>query len=98
MIKIPALLALTILVALAACTQVPELEDHLTPQLRRADYPTLIPLDETLGPRPDPAAEATEIEEELAARVAALQNRARALQTPVVDADAREKLQQDITQ
>ncbi|MVO15698.1 hypothetical protein [Parasedimentitalea huanghaiensis] len=63
----------------AACTRVPELEDQLTPALKRADYPMLVPLESAAPPLPDPAIESTALEQELAARSARLQARAGAL-------------------
>lgn len=62
-----------------ACTRVPELEDQLTPALKRADYPILVPLDSAAPPLPDPVIESTALEQELAARSARLQARAHAL-------------------
>ncbi|MFD2854643.1 hypothetical protein ACFSZS_07500 [Seohaeicola zhoushanensis] len=44
--------ALAALLALAACTQVPELGDVVPPDLRAADYPALIPLDTELTAPP----------------------------------------------
>ncbi|MDP5216642.1 hypothetical protein Q5Y75_05380 [Ruegeria sp. 2205SS24-7] len=73
------------LLAVTACTNVPELDDEISPQLRNSRYPALIPLEDALGPPVDPQAEAQEIEEELEARAAALQNRARQLQAPQPD-------------
>ncbi|MCL6284770.1 hypothetical protein M3P21_14630 [Ruegeria sp. 2012CJ41-6] len=73
------------LLAVTACTNVPELEDELSPQLRDSRYPKLIPLEDALGPPVDPQTEAREIEDELEARAAALQNRARQLQAPRPD-------------
>jgi len=79
-------LAMTIcvgLVTLAAtgCTRVPELEDQLTADLRSADYPELVPLDQAAAPLPLPATQSAELEQQLLARSARLQNRARALRS-----------------
>ncbi|MEX0349826.1 MAG: hypothetical protein AB3N15_10425 [Paracoccaceae bacterium] len=76
------------LLALGACTQVPELDEKLSAQTRDARFPKLIPLEDALGPPVDPEAEAQEIEDELDARAAALQNRARQLQAPQVEDSA----------
>ena len=64
-----------------ACTRVPELEDQLTEDLRSADYPVLIPLDQAVAPLPLPATQSAELEQQLLARSARLQNRARALRS-----------------
>lgn len=80
-----------------ACTNVPELDDKLTPQLRNAQYPKLVPLHETLGPPVSPRDEAAELEEQLNARVASLQARAQRLQAaPVMDQAARDRLDDTI--
>lgn len=65
--------------AASACTRVPELEDRLTPDLRGAGYPTLLPLDTALQPLPPPAVASRQLEHELNARGARLQRRAEAL-------------------
>ncbi len=74
--------ALLFLAATAACTNVPELEEGITPDLRRAPYPDLVPLDGLLEPRPAPEAQAAETQASLDARAARLQARAAALNTP----------------
>ncbi|WP_264212870.1 hypothetical protein [Leisingera thetidis] len=73
---------ITFLVALAgaaACTRVPELEDRLTPDLRNADYPRLLPLDDALEPLDPPQQAGAELQAELDARSARLQRRAEAV-------------------
>lgn len=67
------------LAAAAACTRVPELEDRLTPDLRDAPYPALLPLGSALAPLPPPRQEAEALEQELDARSRRLQQRAEAL-------------------
>ena len=62
-----------------ACTRVPELEDQLTPDLRSTDYPVLVPLEHAVAPLPLPATQSAELEQQLLARSARLQNRAKAL-------------------
>lgn len=82
----------------AACTRVPELESKVTPQMRAAPFPELIPLEERLGPALDPSREAQDLNEQLNARSQALQNRARQLQAPIVDEAARKRLETEIEQ
>ncbi|MFW8594860.1 hypothetical protein [Cribrihabitans neustonicus] len=67
------------LAAAAACTRVPELEDRLTPDLRDAPYPELLPLGTALEPLPPPRQQSEALEQELGARSSRLQRRARAL-------------------
>lgn len=64
-----------------ACTRVPELEDQLTADLKSADYPELAPLEQAVEPLPLPATQSAELEQQLLARSARLQQRARALQS-----------------
>lgn len=71
--------ACILLLATTACTRVPELEDQLTVDLKSADYPTLIPLDQAVAPLPLPDSQSTALEQQLLARSARLQQRARAL-------------------
>ncbi len=82
--------------ALGACVQVPELNERVPPELRDAPYPTLRPLDDTLGPAVDPVSEAEELDERLSGRVQSLQARARGLQGPVIEPAARQRLREDI--
>lgn len=77
--RITVYLALITAAAIAACTRVPELEDRLTPDLRNAPYPKLLPLDRTLEPLASPAVANEELEQQLDARAARLQRRAEAL-------------------
>jgi len=70
---------LLVLTAAAACTRVPELEDRLTPDLRSADYPKLLPLDDALEPLDPPQQASEELQEELDSRSARLKRRAAAV-------------------
>ncbi|KIC07774.1 hypothetical protein RA19_21840 [Leisingera sp. ANG-M1] len=74
--RIALILALT---AAAACTRVPELEDRLTPDLRGADYPKLLPLDDALEPLDPPKQAGEDLQDELDARAARLKRRAEAV-------------------
>lgn len=76
---------LTLMLACAACADIPELEGSESAAVRAAAYPRLVPLQETLGPPSDPVAEAAEVEEELAARSEALAKKAEALQNTQID-------------
>ncbi|NSY37603.1 hypothetical protein [Leisingera sp. ANG59] len=62
--------------ASAACTRVPELEDRLAPDLRDADYPDLLPLDDALEPLDPPQQAGQELQDELDARSDRLKRRA----------------------
>ncbi len=64
---------------LPACTRVPAIESQLTPELRAADYPELIPLDGLTSAGPAPTEMRSKTETELQARAARLRARAAAL-------------------
>lgn len=88
--------AICLLPVLAACTQVPELDDKVSSQLKNADYPELIPIDPVLGPPVAPQDEAQEVTQQLEARRDSLKQRAAALQRPVVDEDERDRLDETV--
>lgn len=69
-----------VLLLAAACSNVPELEEGITPDLRRVDYPELVPIDALIAPLPAPAGQSGEIQAELDARAARLKARAQALE------------------
>ena len=81
-IEIPAagLLAAVVLIGFAGCTQVPELGERVPDDFKQAPYPRLIPLEQALGPPPNPAKDAETLEETLINRRDALTRKARALQ------------------
>ncbi len=67
------------LATLAGCSNDPELKNQLTPELRDADYPTLLPIEDLAPLLPAPATESTQLENNLDARSNSLQRRADAL-------------------
>ena len=89
-------LAFCLLPIMAACTQVPELNDKVSPQLKNANYPKLVPIDQALGPPVAPEEEAKKVTEQLEARRDSLKRRASALQKPVVDATDRDRLDETV--
>ena len=90
-------LASAALLALAACTQVPELGAVVPPDLRAAEYPQLIPLGPELSVPQDPGAEAERVSDNLNARVARLKRRAQALnQASVVDGATRTRMEEGV--
>ncbi|MDE4274328.1 hypothetical protein PXK47_08395 [Phaeobacter gallaeciensis] len=66
-------------IAVAACTRVPEIEDRLSPDMRSASYPPLLPVDQLVTPLPVPEEQSSDLEQEMAARTARLQARAEEL-------------------
>lgn len=87
------LMTLPLMVALAACTQFPELDGTVAPDLAQADFPDLVPLEPLLNARAPVIADPEQTSATLDARVAALRARAAALQRgAVVDAQTRQRL------
>ncbi|OIQ44181.1 MAG: hypothetical protein BM558_08935 [Roseobacter sp. MedPE-SW] len=78
-LPLPLICASLGLAALAGCSNDPELKNQLTPELRNADYPTLLPIEELAPVLPTPAEESTQLENTLDARGNSLQRRAEAL-------------------
>ena len=76
---------LILLLACAGCADFPELEGREQPDVRSARYPTLIPIQENLGPPVDPLNEAAEVEEDLVARREALEKKAAELQAAEIN-------------
>jgi hypothetical protein len=85
----------TCLLALS-CTQVPELDATIPESLLTAPYPALIPLEYMAPTGASPREDAEQIENELAARRERLAARAAALNAPILDEAARERLKKDI--
>jgi hypothetical protein len=80
------------LLLLGNCTDVPDLGAAVPGWVDDAPYPDLLPLGTALTPLPRPAEAAETINADLAARTARLQERARALQAPVVDDATRRRM------
>ncbi|GHG90352.1 hypothetical protein [Pseudodonghicola xiamenensis] len=76
---------LAALTAAANCTPVPELEDSVTPDLRAAPYPTLIPLEPALAQNPPEPQKAEALEQQMQARQNRLNARAQRLRTRPVE-------------
>ncbi|WP_050931575.1 hypothetical protein [Aestuariivita boseongensis] len=103
MIRAPALpllktlLLCAVVLAVAACTDPPDLDASVDPALEQADYPQLVPVAQILGPdTPDPEADLQRTER-LEARAAGLQARAAGLQrTSGIDEETRRRLNSDI--
>lgn len=64
---------------LAGCSNEPELVNRTTVDLRNADYPDLVPLDDLVAPLPAPKEESLALEQNLKARSSQLERRAEQL-------------------
>lgn len=87
---------LSLAVVLSACVDIPELGDRVAPDLRDAPFPQLLPIDVILDQTPAPQEQAVEVQNDLAARVAALRARAARLQGPVVDPNTLRRMEQGV--
>jgi hypothetical protein len=86
-------LSLAFSLALGGCTQFPELNGTVAPELEAAAYPALVPLEPLLNSDTLPVTDTVQTTQDLQARIAALRARARALQRrAVVDGSARQRL------
>lgn len=90
------LAALTLTLALSACTQFPELDDATSRETRRAPYPDLLPV-EDLRARVAAPRTSEQTTRTLEARVAALRARAARLRGSVIDNTSRARLDRKIT-
>ena len=61
---------------LAGCTQFPELDRTITPEMEAADYPDLVPIDPLLAQAEAGRIDPAQTEAELTGRAAGLQSRA----------------------
>ncbi|MCD9148625.1 hypothetical protein [Pseudophaeobacter flagellatus] len=67
------------LATLTGCSNEPELNNRLTPELRAAAYPPLRPIDDLIAPQAAPEDAAEQLQKTLKARSARLDRRAEAL-------------------
>lgn len=87
----PSLYALT-LCLISACTQFPELDETVTPELEAADFPALVPLDPILANARSAQSQTLRTEAALEARVANLRARAARLRGSVLSGPERQRL------
>lgn len=84
---------LVLCLALSACTQFPELDGAVAPDVEDADFPALVPLEPLLASAAPIVDDPVAASRALDARVAALRARARALQRrSIVDSGSRSRL------
>lgn len=95
-LRLHALIATALLCGAVACTQVPELDDTVTDDLRDSKYPALVPLGPALGTLPAPEDEAARLESELTARRDRLKSRASGLQTQIIDENSRKRMRDGV--
>lgn len=90
----PALLFAALLaLAVGGCATIPDLDSSVPDSLVNAPYPDLVPLDRLLASQPRARADNETAGSDLAARRDRLQQRARRLNTAVIDADTQTRMQ-----
>ncbi len=95
--RLPFLIAAALLSGVAACTQVPELQDTvITDDQSGSKYPALVPLAPTLGTRPAPQDAAERLESTLNGRRDRLKSRASDLQAGIIDEETRKRMREGV--
>ena len=89
MVRLTALIAL---LALGACTQFPELDRTITPDLEAAEYPVLVPVDPLLARATEGQVDPVRTEAALLGRLARLRARAARLRGSVLTGRERQRL------
>ncbi|MEP3443111.1 MAG: hypothetical protein ABJN72_16660 [Sulfitobacter sp.] len=79
-----------------ACTQFPELDARITPELEAAQYPKLIPLAPVLAAAQEQRVEPAQENAQIDGRIAALRARAAALRGSVLSGAERLRLEQGL--
>lgn len=90
------LLACAFALGLSGCVDIPELDEEISKQLRDADYPMLLPIDSALAIGTTKVSSPEDVNSELAARVARLEQKAEALRQPILDAESHSRLRETV--
>lgn len=85
-------IALLVTAGLAACTQFPDLDRTISPEVASADYPALVPLEPLLAAAIVGRVDAGQTQAELEARVARLRARATRLRGSVLTGREKQRL------
>jgi len=80
----------------AGCTQFPELDRTLTPELEQSAYPDLVPLDPLLARAEQTGVEPVQATAAIDGRVAALRARAAGLRGSVLTGRERQRLEEGL--
>jgi hypothetical protein len=84
------------LTLVGACTQFPDLDRNITPELASADYPALVPMDPILTQARTIKIEPVQATVAIDARVAALKSRAARLRGSVLTGRERQRLEEGL--
>ena len=91
--RIPGLLCLWAGTLLAGCSEIPEVDPGFDLAAERGGYPSLLPMEEILARAPPPVAREGEAARSVQERAERLRQRAEALDRPIMDSAARDRLQ-----
>lgn len=94
--KLTRVLHLLPLIALAACTQFPELEGTVAPELEKAAYPDLLPLEPILAQAVKSGVDPVQAEAGLEGRLAGLRARADRLRGSVLSGPEKQRLERGL--
>ncbi|NNE52921.1 MAG: hypothetical protein HKN30_11035 [Sulfitobacter sp.] len=81
---------------LAACTQFPELENTVRPEVQEASYPELIPLEPILATVEASPVDPVQTEAALETRLASLRARANAMRGSVLSSQEKKRLDEGV--
>lgn len=87
---------LILTLSLTACTQFPQLDDVVGPDVVDAEFPNLVPIDPIINAPEGQGANRAVIQDNLLARLAALNARADALRGAVIDNRTRRRLENGV--
>lgn len=87
---------LILALALTACTQFPQLDGVVGPEVVDAKFPSLIPIDPIVNAPEGQGADRAIIQDNLLARLAALNARGAALRGAVIDNRTRRRLEKGV--
>ena len=90
------LIALVVTAGLAACTQFPDLDRTISPELAGADYPALVPLAPVLASATSGQVDTRQTRKQLEARVARLRVRAARLRGSVLTEREKQRLDEGL--
>lgn len=87
---------LVAVLALGACTQFPELDDTISPELERADFPALVPVEPLLATAAAGRVDPVQTEAALLGRLSRLRARAARLRGSVLSGRERQRLSEGL--
>ena len=90
------MIAAVALLGASACTQFPQLDRTITPQLENADYPALVPVEPLLAQAKAGQVDPVQTESQLQGRLSRLRARAARLRGSVLSGRERQRLREGL--